>query len=105
MPSGCQAAIAAGGELLDQLGAAVGAVVGRTPGGDLAGAGGEAWIAEDAAGGPAQRAGPTEAPRQRAADARPGDPHRGLAHVAGDRRDQHRSARPERPGDGPVATV
>jgi hypothetical protein len=62
-------------------------------------------VVEDAPGGPAQGGGAAEAPGQRQPRAGPGDPHRGLAHVADDRADQDRGAGAEGAGDGAVAAV
>ena len=92
-------------QLLDQFGAALGAVV-RPP----QAASSSRFAANDGSSQqpprrPAQRRRPAEAPRQREAGAGPGDPHRGLAHVADDRADQHRGAGAEGAGDGAVAAV
>src|SRR6202012_1945354 len=67
-------------QLLDQFGAPFGAVVGGAPGGDLAGASGEAGVGEDPARRPAQGAGTAEPPGQREPGTGPGDPHRRLTH-------------------------
>jgi Phage integrase family len=93
------------GQILDELRPARRAVVGPPPGRELTRSVGEREVGEDPLRRPAQRRRPAQPPRQRQPHLRPGDPHRRLTHVAGERAHEERRTGAERAGDGAVAAV